>query len=90
MVIGDLNAKVGSDNGKWEASMGTHGDGVINENGEMFCDFGRQMGLLSGERSSRTRFPISLHGDPLTGSLTTRSTMWLSTKRGGVHHRTPG
>ena len=39
MVIGDLNAKVGSDNRNWEASMRTHGDGVVNENGEMFCDF---------------------------------------------------
>ena len=39
MVIVDLNAKVGADNRNWEASMGTHGDGVINENGEMFCDF---------------------------------------------------
>ena len=39
MVIGDLNAKVGSDNRNWEASMGTHGDRVINENSEMFCDF---------------------------------------------------
>ena len=39
MVIVDLNAKVGADNRNWEASMGTHGDGVINENGAIFCDF---------------------------------------------------
>ena len=38
MLIGDLNANVGSDNRNWEASMGTHGEGVINENCEMFCD----------------------------------------------------
>ena len=45
MVIGDLNAKVGSDNRNWEASMGTHG-GVINENGEMFCDSCVSNGLV--------------------------------------------
>ena len=39
MVIGYLNAKVGSDNRNQEATMGTHGEGDINENGEMFCDF---------------------------------------------------
>ena len=46
MGIGDLNAKVGSDNRNWEASMGTHGEGVINENGEMFCDFCASNGLV--------------------------------------------
>ena len=53
MVIGDRNAKVGSDNRNWEASMGTHGEGVINENGEMFCDFCASNGLVIG----RTLFP---------------------------------
>ena len=48
MVIGDLNAKVGSDNRNWEASMGTHGEGVINENGEMFCDSCASNGLVVG------------------------------------------
>ena len=71
MVIGDLNAKMGADNRNWEVPMGTHGDGVINENGEMFCDFCASNGLLSGERSSHTKNCISLHGDPLTGSLRT-------------------
>ena len=88
-VIGDLNAKVGSDNRNWEASMRTHGEGVINENGEMFCDFCASNELVIGERSSRTRNPISLPGVPLMGSLRTRSTMWLSTIRGGVHYRPP-
>ena len=36
MVIGNLNAKVSSDNRNWEASIGTHSEGVINENSEMF------------------------------------------------------
>ena len=92
MVIGDLNAKVGLDNRNWEASMGTQGDGVINENGEIFCDFCASSGLVieGTHKKSHTRNPISLRGDPLTGSLRTRSTMWLSTKHGGVHCRTPG
>ena len=46
MVIGDLNAKMGSDNRNSEASMGTHGDGVIKDNGEIFCDFRASTGLL--------------------------------------------
>ena len=53
MVFGDLNAKVGSDNRNRETSMGTHGEGVINENGEMFCDFCASNGLVIG----RTLFP---------------------------------
>lgn len=90
MVIGDLNTKVGSDNRNWEASMGTHSEGVINDSGEMFCDICESFELVIGERSTRTRNLISLHGDSLKGSLTTRSNMWLLTKRGGVHQRTPG
>ena len=66
MVIGDLNAKVGSDT------------------------FARQTGSLSGEHSSRTRNIIKLHGYPRMGSLITRLTMWLSTRRGRAHYRTPG
>ena len=53
MVIGDLNAKVGLDNRNWEASMGTHSEGFINENGEMFCYFCASKGLVIGE----TLFP---------------------------------
>ena len=46
MVMGDLNARVGSDNSNREASMGAYGEGVINKNGEMFCDVCvSQMGL---------------------------------------------
>ena len=32
-----LNAKVGSDNRNRKAPTGNHDEGVINENGEMFC-----------------------------------------------------
>ena len=47
-VIGDLNVKAGSDNMNWEASMGPHGEGVINENGEMICDSCASNGLDIG------------------------------------------
>ena len=77
MVIGDLNAKVVSDNSNQEASMGTHGEGVINKNGEMFCDVCGSNGLVIVENSSRTRTPTSSHGDPRMGPQGTRLTMLL-------------
>ena len=46
MVIGDLDAKVGSENENREASMRAHGSGVMNENDEMFCDFCSSNGLV--------------------------------------------
>ena len=42
ILLGDLNAKVGSDNTYKEFIMGNHGIGDINENGALFtdvCDF---------------------------------------------------
>ena len=48
LVIGDLNAKVGSDNTNREMTMGTHGEGDMNENGELFCDFCATNGLVIG------------------------------------------
>lgn len=36
IVMGDFNAKIGSDNRGHERLMGTKGYGVVNENGE-FC-----------------------------------------------------
>ena len=39
MIIGDLNAKVGSQNTNWERSMGKHGCGTMNDNGERLVDF---------------------------------------------------
>lgn len=39
MVVGDLNAKVGSDNTGRKDHMGKHGSGDVNENGEVFVDF---------------------------------------------------
>ena len=39
LIMGDLNAKVGSDNKDHESVMGKHGLGVRNENGENLVEF---------------------------------------------------
>jgi hypothetical protein len=39
ILMGDLNAKVGSNNQGWEMVMGRHGLGDMNENGELFAEF---------------------------------------------------
>nr|KAG5700998.1 hypothetical protein BaRGS_022709 [Batillaria attramentaria] len=39
ILMGDFNAKIGSDNTGYENTMGTLGLGQMNENGERFADF---------------------------------------------------
>nr|KAG5692151.1 hypothetical protein BaRGS_020699 [Batillaria attramentaria] len=39
ILMGDFNAKIGSDNTGYEDTMGPHGLGQMNENGERFADF---------------------------------------------------
>lgn len=40
LLLGDFNAKVGSDNDNRENVMGRHGVGAMNDNGErLICDF---------------------------------------------------
>ena len=39
LIIGDMNAKVGSENSSCERAMGKHGCGVMNDNGERLVDF---------------------------------------------------
>ncbi|XP_062583995.1 craniofacial development protein 2-like [Saccostrea cucullata] len=39
LIMGDINAKVGSDNTDCEKSMGKHGCGIKNDNGERFIYF---------------------------------------------------
>ena len=46
IVMGDLNAKVGNDNTGYERTMGIHGLGVQNENGEKLCEFCQSNGLV--------------------------------------------
>ncbi|XP_045514082.1 craniofacial development protein 2-like [Pieris brassicae] len=48
IVMGDLNAKVGSDNSNCERNMGKHGLGVRNENGERFIEFCQHHDLTIG------------------------------------------
>ena len=38
LIMGDLNAKIGSDNQGYEKVMGVHGLGVMNDNGERFVN----------------------------------------------------
>lgn len=83
LVISSIDTKVGSDNRNWEASMETHGEGVINEKGKMFRDFCATNLLVIGGTLSPTR-------DPTNSPLRTRLTMWLYTKHRGGHCRTLG
>ena len=53
MVIGDLNAKVGSERNGREEAIGTEGIGETNENGERFIDFCLNHSLVIGG----TQFP---------------------------------
>lgn len=48
IVMGDMNAKVGSDNTGRELIMGKEGIGDINENGELFADFCSHNDLVIG------------------------------------------
>ena len=48
IVMGDLNAKIGEDNGGWEKVMGKHGLGRMNENGEKLAKFCGNNDLVIG------------------------------------------
>nr|KAG5697115.1 hypothetical protein BaRGS_015250 [Batillaria attramentaria] len=48
ILMGDFNAKIGSDNTGYEDTMGTHGLGQMNEDGERFADFCALNQLLIG------------------------------------------
>ena len=37
IVMGDMNAKIGTDNNDWKGTMGTEGLGQMNENGLLFA-----------------------------------------------------
>ena len=46
VVMGDLNAQVGSNNAHREEVMGKFGVGVMKDNGERLCDFCNVNGLV--------------------------------------------
>lgn len=46
--MGNLNAKVGSENAGYERVMGRHGCGSMNENGEYFTEFCGNNSLVIG------------------------------------------
>nr|KAG5685711.1 hypothetical protein BaRGS_027976 [Batillaria attramentaria] len=48
ILMGDLNAKVGTDNTDRELIMGKHGTGTKNENGELFTEFCTTNDLVIG------------------------------------------
>lgn len=48
ILMGDLNAKVGTDNTNRELIMGKHGTGTQNENGELFAEFCTSNDLVIG------------------------------------------
>ena len=57
ILMGDMNAKVGSSNTDREGEMGRHGLGDMNENGEMLADFCAVNNLVIGG----TLFPHRRH-----------------------------
>lgn len=73
VVMGDLNAKVGKDNTNRGKVMGSHGVGVMNDNGERLCDFCRTNGLvITGSRTKRSTRRLGGHqkGRQRTRSIT--------------------
>ena len=48
VLLGDFNAKIGTDNTGYERVMGTHGLGEMNENGGMFLDTCAQYDFVVG------------------------------------------
>ena len=53
ILIGDFNAKVGSDNSGYEQCIGREGCGTMNDNGTRLANFCLDNGLIIGG----TRFP---------------------------------
>ena len=64
LIMGDLNAKVGSERLGRESEMGPYGIGTRNENGELFADFCAMNSLVIG----RSCFPHK----------TSHKTTWVS------------
>ncbi len=48
LVIGDMNAKIGTRNEGYEEIMGKHGCGEKNDNGILLCDMCQRNNLVIG------------------------------------------
>ena len=72
IVMGDMNVKVGDDNLGIERTMGRHGCGTINNNGERRVDFCADNSMVIGGTFFPTLQPTNLHGSHLTGVIRTR------------------
>ncbi|XP_062566445.1 uncharacterized protein LOC134228767 [Saccostrea cucullata] len=82
IIMGDLNAKAGSDNVGYERVMGRNGCGSMNENGEYFTEFcGNNTWSLVEYCSSIRRYTNSQKCH-LDGEIKTKSTTSLSMKNG--------
>ena len=55
VIMGDFNAKIGSDNQGYENVMGVHGLGVMNENGERFVNACAANNIVIGGSKSKVR-----------------------------------
>ena len=57
VILGDLNARVGNDSDSWPTSLGKHGIGNINENGQRILEFC----TLHNMCVTNTLFPLKPH-----------------------------
>jgi len=80
IVLGDANAKVGSDNTGWEGSTGNEGLGTMNDNGLRFA-LRTVLSLETLVLSTKTSTSIGGHHQIATTEI--RSIMWRSEKDSG-------
>ena len=67
-IMGDFNAKVGSDNTTFERTMGRNRMGDRNENGQQLVKFCSEYGRLKRVQYVVIKTYTSIHGDPRTAT----------------------
>jgi len=65
IVMGNMNAKIGSNNEGLEHVMGRHGIGNMNGSGELFSELCASCDLIIGEQYFLIKHVIKYHGSPL-------------------------
>ena len=63
IVLGDANAKVGSDNTGWEGTIGSEGLGVMNDNGIRFTSLCAKNSLVIGGTCFKLKTFTSMYMD---------------------------